>query len=296
MSDPRRALLVVNPKAGRRHGPRVEEQVRALLRRQGFALEVQHTLGPGEATPLARAAASGGAAVVFALGGDGTVREVAEGLLGTGTALGVLPAGTANVVAIALGLPRDPRAAAALAGSLARRPMDVGLAAGRVFLMQATAGFDGYLMARLHEPWKARWGKAAVLAQAVAAWMRYGFPEIELVADGERHRATHVAACNIGYYAGPYLLAPEARWDDRRLDLRLFNGRGRGAALGEAWRLLRGRRSGRTRFLGADRIEILGPPGIALQIDGDPLHAELPVEITLAPERLDVLAPRLPSW
>ncbi len=292
MPDPRRALLIVNPMAGRRHGPRVAQEAGALLRAQGFALEVEHTSSPGEATRLARAAAVGGAAVVFALGGDGTLREIAEGLLGSGAALGVLPAGTTNVVAIALGLPCDPLAAAALAGDLVARPMDVGLAGGRVFLMQATAGFDGYLVARLESAWKARWGKAAVAAQGLAAWLRYGFPEIELEADGKRHRATHVAVCNIGYYAGPYLLAPEARWDDRRLDLRLFTGRGRGAALGEAWRLLRGRPAASSRCFPVKRVVISAPSDAALQIDGDPLHLELPVEIGLAREQLQVLAPR----
>jgi YegS/Rv2252/BmrU family lipid kinase len=287
----KRALLIVNPAAGRRHGPRVASDVARSLEGAGYAVETAGTTAAGEATPLARAAAAGGAAAVFALGGDGTLREVAQGLLGSRTALGVLPAGTTNVVALALGLPREPRAAALAVVNCVEREMDVGIAGDRVFLMQATAGFDGYLMGCLDARLKGRWGKAAVVAQACAAFARYGFPEIEIEADGERHRATHVAVCNLAHYAGRFRLAPGARWDDRRLDLRLFAGRGHGAALATTLRLLLDRAEPRAKTLPIDRVMVLGPADAALQIDGDPLRLALPVAIALAPERLVVLAP-----
>jgi diacylglycerol kinase family enzyme len=204
----------------------------------------------------------------------------------------VIPAGTTNVVAIALGLPATPRAAAAAMAGAEPRPMDVGLAGGEPFLMQATAGFDAYVMGRLAGDAKARFGKAAVAWQALRGWLRYGFPEIELLADGTSHRATHVAICNIGHYAGRYRLAREARWDDRRLDLRLFSGQGRGATFGSACRLLLDRDDPQARCFPIERVTIVGPPGASLQIDGDALRLELPLEIALSPHRLQVLAPK----
>jgi diacylglycerol kinase family enzyme len=257
----------------------------------GWAIDVHRTREPGEATGAARAAAQGGAAAVFVLGGDGTVREVAAGLLGSSTALGVLPAGTTNVVAIALGLPLAPGAAADLLARAGSRPMDVGLAGGHPFLMQATAGFDAYVVGRLRGAAKARFGKTAVAWQAAGDWLRYGFPEIELQADGSTYRATHVAICNIAHYAGRYRLARAARWDDGRLDLRLFSGRGRAATLASACRLLLDRDDPRARAFCVERVRIVGPTGAALQIDGDPLRLDLPVDIALAPHRLQVLAP-----
>jgi diacylglycerol kinase (ATP) len=286
----RRGLLIVNPQAGRRRGRRIEAEVTARLRGHGFALEVARTASPGEATALARTAAAGGADVVFSLGGDGTLREAAEGLLGSRTALAVLPAGTTNVVAIALGLPLDAVAAAAAAAQWRPRAMDVGLAAGRVFLMQASAGFDGYLMARLRGGWKASWGKAAIAAQGVSAWLRYDYREITVRAEGETRTGSHVAICNLAHYGGRYLLAPAARCDDRRLDLRVFTG-GRMATLAEGWRLLRGRPGKEAWSLQVERATLLGPPGLTLQIDGDPLCVDPPVEIELAAEQLQVLAP-----
>lgn len=287
----RRGHLIVNPLAGRRGGGGIETAVVARLREQGFSIEVARTSGPGEGTALARAAAAGGADAVFSLGGDGTLREVAEGVLGTATALGVLPAGTTNVVAIALGLPLDARAAAAQAGEWRRRAMDVGLAAGRAFLMQASAGLDGYLIARLHGGWKASWGKAAIAAQGISAWLRYGYPEITVSAQGTTYRGRHIAVCNLAQYAGRYLLAPAAHCDDRRLDLRVFAGRGRLAALNDAWHLVRGRENAAARRLQVERVTLLGPPGLFLQIDGDVLRVEPPIEIELAREQIQVLAP-----
>ena len=105
----RRAALIYNPTAGRQRHAQVLEAILAALRDGGFDVEPVPTGAAGEATELARRlAAEGGAEAVFAFGGDGTVREVAAGLLGSAVALGIMPGGTANVLALALGLPRDP--------------------------------------------------------------------------------------------------------------------------------------------------------------------------------------------
>src|SRR6185436_8895899 len=154
-----------------------------------------------------------------AFGGDGTAREVAAGLLGTPVALGVLPGGTANLLAMALGLPRDPvRAAAALAGAQVRS-FDVGLAGEHPFLMMVSAGLDATVLAALDVELKWRFGEAAIVWQGLQEWWRYSYPDIEVVADGERLSATFAAVANIPFYAGAFRLAPGARPDDRRLEL-----------------------------------------------------------------------------
>ncbi len=120
----------------------------------------------GDATGLARAAAAEGFEAVFALGGDGTVREVAAGLLGSGVPLGVLPGGTVNLLARALGLPGDPLAAAALLRPAARpRRLDVGLAGATPFLMMVSAGLDASVLAQRsthpQAPLRAAWRSSA---------------------------------------------------------------------------------------------------------------------------------------
>src|SRR3990167_1624330 len=116
----RRAALIFNPVAGPARLRDPLPSLCASLFALGFDLQLRPTEAPGEARALARAAAAGGAEVVFALGGDGTLREVAEGLAGSSCALGALPGGTTNVVARALGLPLTPIAAAQ---RLARAPV-----------------------------------------------------------------------------------------------------------------------------------------------------------------------------
>jgi len=292
----RRVALIDNPKAGQRQHTLLLDAILAELRRGDFAVEVLPTAGPADATRLARELAAAGAVeAVFAFGGDGTVREVAEGLLGSEVALGILPGGTVNLLARALGLPGDPVAAAAMAEGLQARPLDVGLAGASPFLMMVSAGLDARVLSILDGDLKRRFGQLGILWQGLAEWWRYPYPDLTLSADGRPLAATFVAVANIPLYAGPYRLVPDARADDRRLELLLFSG-GRLATLAFAADLLRGARHVRRKdvtIVPAEEVVLQGPAGLAAQIDGDLCQESLPLTIRLAPERLRVLAPNV---
>ena len=290
----RRAALIYNPKSGRQRHAELLEGVLARLKEGGFEVQLSPTAFAGQATDLARGfAADGAVEVVFAFGGDGTAREVAAGLLGTPVALGVLPGGTANLLALALGLPRDPvRAAAALARAR-MRAFDVGLAGEHPFLMMVSAGLDATVLAALDVKLKWRFGEAAIAWQGLREWWRYSYPNIEVIADGERLAATFAAVANIPFYAGSFRLAPGARPDDRRLELVLFRGRGRRATLGFVADVLRSAHV-RRRDVEVRKVEEVllgGPAGTAAQVDGDLCEERLPVRVRLAEERLRVLFP-----
>ena len=142
----RPASLIYNPAAGRHKlGARVPALLEALGA-SGFAAQALPTAAPGHATLLARERATAGDEVVFAFGGDGTVREAAAGLLDSTTKLGILPGGTTNVLARALRLPLDPLAVARAAGSFRSIPLDVGLCASpqgnHPFLMMVSCGLN----------------------------------------------------------------------------------------------------------------------------------------------------------
>jgi diacylglycerol kinase (ATP) len=306
----RRAALIYNPIAGRGRLERVLEAVLRTCRREGFELEPVPTAAPGQATDLAgELAREGRVEAVFALGGDGTAREVACGLLGSQTRLGILPGGTANLMALTLGLPRDPVAAAAVLCHAPARPFDVGLAGDSAFLMMISAGLDARALAALDRGFKTRLGKAAVLLQGVREWWRYGFPEIEVMADGKRlPPATFLAVCNIPYYGGSYRMAPGARDDDRRFELVSFHGSGRLATLAFILGVMSGSHI-RRRDVGVHVVEeviFTVPREAGVQVDGDALTAGtadtggVPVtagregasiHVRLAPETLLVLAP-----
>ena len=293
-----RAALIYNPRSGRQRHGEVLEGIVGTLQEGGFLVELCPTAYAGQATELARGfAAEGRADAVFAFGGDGTAREVAAGLLGTQVALGVLPGGTANLLAMALGLPRDPVQAAKVLRDAPVRSFDVGMTRGEAgehpFLMMTSTGLDATVLAALDVELKWRFGEAAILWQGIREWWRYSYPDIEVIADGERLHATFAAVANIPFYAGSFRLAPGASPDSHHLELVLFRGRGRRATLGFILDLMRSahvrRRDVEVRRV--DEVLFAGPAGTAAQIDGDLCEERLPVRIRLAPERLRVLFP-----
>jgi YegS/Rv2252/BmrU family lipid kinase len=289
----RRSVLIYNPKAGRWRTPVLARDLLAALAQRGYEIEARPTDEPGHATRLAREAAVEGVEVVFAFGGDGTLRETAAGLVGSPAALGPLPGGTTNVIAYSLGVPARPLPAAAAFHHAGVREIDVGLCEDEIFLMQASAGLDACIMGRLPPRLKRHLGRMGVLGAGLYQWSLYDYPEMVLVADGRELSATFVAVCNLPHYGGKLALAPGATPDDRRLDLVLFRGRGRASTLGFSVDFLRGRHLDRAdvESFEVETVEIRGPGAINVQVDGDGIPHHLPVTIGLAPERLRVLVP-----
>ena len=298
MSSRRSAALVYNPAAGRRRETQLLDRILAVLDRSGWRTEAHATDAPGAATRIARELATSGLVdAVFALGGDGTQREVAAGLHGTDVALAPLPGGTTNVLAHCLGVPARPLAAARCLAGAPRRELAVGRLEGEPFLMMASAGLDARIMDEVSGKAKARWGRAAVLAQGFASWRRHPFRPIRVTWDGRSIEAPFVALCNIPHYAGRFVMAPDARIDRSSLELVAHCGSGRWTALGFALSLLIGRHLGRRDVVHAtvDAVTLEGPPEVHLQLDGDPCSLRLPVRISVDPRPLAILAPAPPS-
>lgn len=291
----RSAALIYNPTAGNQRHEQLLGSILSALRSGGFDVEPVPTGGPGDATRLARER-TGKVEVVLAFGGDGTVREVAAGLLGTQTALGIVPGGTVNVLSMSLGLPRDPLDAARLLGRLEVQKLDVGLTNEAPFLMMVSAGLDSSVMAALDTRLKWRIGRGAYVVAGLREWWRYPYPRFELTADGDPLEASFVAVSNIPYYGGAYALAPGARPHDGRLDLVLFRGHGRRETLGFVLDLLRGthirRKDVTVRHV--REVEFRSPEGAVAQIDGDICEERLPFTVRIAPDPLLVLSPEIP--
>lgn len=169
-------LVVVNPRAAR-VSDRLRDRALSALG-GGFELDVAGTGAPGHATEIAAGAARSGFDFVLAFGGDGTANEVANGLVGTETALAMVPGGTNNVACRMLGLPRDVAAAAErlveLARSAGTRRIDLGSVAGRYFLVASGIGFDaeGIAAANRHPRLKALGGNAWYAAALLGAFLK----------------------------------------------------------------------------------------------------------------------------
>ncbi|NIV28338.1 MAG: YegS/Rv2252/BmrU family lipid kinase, partial [Anaerolineae bacterium] len=170
-----KACLIHNPTAGPWDVRRGLKRVRSSLKRRGWSVQLQLTEKPGDAIALARAAAQDNYDVVIVAGGDGTINEAVNGLIGTETALGVLPVGTGNMWAKQLGIPtytltnplRLREAAAGLAeGKI--RVVDVGRVNNRYFLCWAGIGLDAQVTAEM-EPRQRRTKRLGALPYAIAA-------------------------------------------------------------------------------------------------------------------------------
>jgi len=289
----RTALLLHSRVAGQRRPSGLLDSIVSELSAGGYGVDPVAVDHSSAATAAVAKSVSEGISTVFALGGDGTVRDAATGLRGSQVPLGVLPAGTTNVVARALGVCLDPVRAARSLCRGREREIDVGLCGGRPFLMQATVGFDASLIANVRRPLKRRLGRAGIALQGLGHWWGYELAPLDVSVDGAVRQVRQVAVCNIPEYAGGFRIAPEGRVDDGWLDVVLFTGRSRRSLLLFYVDLARGAH-GRRRdvsILRARSVELLGPPGAAVQIDGDPVEAILPLRVELARERLRVLVP-----
>ena len=292
-----KAALIFNPRAGRWRTEHRVGAISEILGNSGFSLELQQTAGPGHATDLARQAAAGGFDAVFVFGGDGTIREAAAGLVGTGVALGPIPGGTVNVLVQALGFPLHPLRAAAAFANATTLEMDVGACGEESFLILTSAGLDAHILGNLHSGLKRRLGKASVLWSGLQRWSSYDYPQIRVVADGQPHVATFAAVCNLPYYAGKWKLAPEASITDRALDLVLFRGTGRLQTLAFARDLALGRHTRRddVEIIRVQEVEVLSPTSIPIQIDGDAMSLNLPITLSVGADRLTLLTPATPT-
>lgn len=241
----RRGLLVYNPQAG---GARRVDVAGIVARAAARNLELLAlpTERARHATELVAARLGEALDLVAVAGGDGTVGEVAEALLGTDVAIAILPTGTANVVAREYGIGRTLAEAERTLTSPARRPITVWHAAGRTSLIGAGVGFDARVMKNV-VPWlKRAFGRTGIGWTATLEWLKYEFPEIEVTgigADGVPFaaRATFVLAANTRRYGGDPILSPYADPENDLLDLVLFASHSRGTLARWYGRLSRGR-------------------------------------------------------
>ncbi|SEH47118.1 diacylglycerol/lipid kinase family protein [Magnetospirillum fulvum] len=291
---PRRVLIVHNPTAGR-HKRRRLIGVVERLERHGCAVTIQETAKRGDAEDFAARADEALFDAVIAAGGDGTVNEVLNGLAltGGGLALGVIPLGTANVLACEIGLdPRDSeQIAQAIAFGPARR-VHLGTANRRRFLLMAGAGLDAEVVAGLNVTLKRHAGKLAYVFEGLKQAVGYDFPLLSIRADGATYEGRMVVACKGRFYGGPFIAAPDANLEAPMLEICILPAAGVAGMLRYGIALPLGKLTElpEVQVIKAKSIVITGPRGAPVQGDGD-IVARLPAEIAIADETVDLICP-----
>jgi diacylglycerol kinase (ATP) len=299
------SLLIYNPAAGRISVRPFIGGVIRTLSDYGWRVEVAESLDGRHTTQLAHMAGSENFRAVFVIGGDGTVGQAAAGLIGSQTALGVLPAGSANVWAQELGMKafvwshwRSLRENARLLAEVQPCAMDVGLCNDRPFLMWAGIGLDALTVKKL-EPRK-RVEKYLNVPEffATTVWnatLWHGM-NLRIRAD-EKHVEGHyllAVASNIRHYVGGLAeISPKAYLDDGLMDLWLFSG----STLADAFRHFFDMQSGRhltsdqARCITFSKASIESSTPFSLQMDGEPMLGTQQATLAVLHKSLQVLIP-----
>lgn len=218
-------------------------EIQSFCRQRNLTYDIHVTDHPGHATKLARQAAKGGGTVV-AVGGDGTVNEVINGIVGTSARLGILPAGSGNDLAWQLGLSHQLRRNLQTLVTGRIRNMDVGQIDGqRYFVNGFGAGFDGEVAGRVRAYLRHAHGYTAYLMAVLRTLATYRFRKVRLTIDGHivlDQPMLFVSCCNGTTYGGGFRVAPSAKLDDGLLTICAVDKVGRWYALRNLPKFTRG--------------------------------------------------------
>jgi len=283
----RRFLVIHNSLAGVTRRRMVERTCEALAAR-GALVTLQHASSLAEDEQLAREAASAGQVdAVVAAGGDSTVRGVAAGVAGTPVPLGIIPAGTGNVLAEEIGLKRDPEAAAQCLAHGDVRDVTGGALNGVTFYEMAGIGYDARVLERLRIGLKQRVGKAAYAWPVLAELVRPQ-PRFTITLDGRQMACTWAILAKASHYAGGFVLSHERALTDPGFLAVIVNAASRGALLGVLTALAANRIGAHppVKLVPCATARIAGGAALAVQIDGEPLAMDRGKGISIGPSAM----------
>lgn len=292
--------FIINPSAGPKRG-RLAERITAAAREVFFGedglFDIKVSQRKGAVAGLAKDAVRLKFDFVFASGGDGTVNEAASILVGTSTALGIIPTGFGNGLAGALNIPENLRKAVGLIKDGRVREIDAGQACGRYFFSTAAFALEarismeydkGFISRRLR-------GVFPYAPLALIEYLRYKPQSVRVFADGESFetRPLILTVSNADRYGKGTLIAPEASLDDGLLDLSVAPCVNLARSLGLAGRLVFGTigRSKDLRRIRAREVRLSGVDEWTVELDGEPFFWKGAVEIRVMERCLRVLAP-----
>ena len=290
MDEQAEYLFIVNPVAGRGRTQAILPSLRELLARQKILCELRLTSEPGEATKLAQEGVQMGFTRIVSVGGDGTVHEVANGLIGSAVALGVIPTGSGNDFCKAINIPVElPKAVETLVRGQVRR-VDVGRLGRRCFVNGLGVGLDGAVSHRYRLMRHLR-GELGYLWGAIHEALTFQARPIELkTADWSYHGPALLAGASNGQYqGGNFKLAPQAVVDDGLLDVYVIHD------MIPLKRLIQIPKVRQGRHLSLEELEIRRAPWVEISSESSlPAHMDgEPFQLAQGKHRIEVLPQQL---
>ncbi|MBC7912478.1 MAG: diacylglycerol kinase family lipid kinase [Pyrinomonadaceae bacterium] len=292
-------VLISNPNAGRGGARRALEIKRfcEALKARGVKVEALSTNAPGDAARLAATAAKNGAATIIVSGGDGTINEALQGMVGTKARLAIWPRGTANVLAREIGMPtRLEKVAAVIARGETKR-IYPGCAVleetheRRYFFLMAGIGLDASIVKSVRPKLKRRFGKAAFWYSGLGHLARWQPVHFQIEVEGQAFSATFAAVGKGSRYGGDLSITPRARLDVPEFEICIINSQSRLRYLSLLPGAIRNGVANGTkgvRFLMATQARVTG--NVAVQVDGE-LIGKPPMTFEIVKEPIEIIVP-----
>jgi len=293
-----RCCFIVNPTAGHGRALQTWKRIEPLVSSLGD-FGVKFTDRPRHGEELTRQAVSEGYERVVVLGGDGTLNEVGNGLVGTGVAMAVVPTGTGNDWVKTVGIPRDPLEATRIAFGNHLAKSDAGLAVGhRYFFNIAGIGFDAEVSRRVNDYGpilKAVGGTLPSLLGIVGTLFRFRGAQVKVELDGQAINIDRMLLVAVGlarYYGGGMMILPQAELADGLFDIGWAEDLGRLELINLVGKIYKGGHVGHPKvtFKRGSQLTATSSTPVAFHLDGD-VAGNLPVTFTIVPSALDIVIP-----
>ncbi len=293
MSVKQQLTVIVNPKSGTSSKAGVPELVDKCLDSAHYATEVVFTQAPGHATELARSAVARGVDGVLAVGGDGTVNEVARVLRDTSTPLGVIPCGSGNGLARHLHIPINVERALRMIDDGIIESVDYGTVNGAPFFCTCGVGFDAQVSHKFaNEDTR---GLVTYIRTTIGEYFRYKAQDYAISIDNQqlRERAFVIACCNAAQYGNNAYMAPRASMKDGKIDMTIIHSFNLGEAALLGARLFTSNidRDRHVSIYRGHEIFIEREKEDVMHLDGEPLMMPRLLHIECHPAALRVYVP-----
>ena len=222
MTKKRKITFILNPKSGTQSKAEVPAMIHQTLEKELFDTEICFTEYRGHAAEIAKRKAEDGVDIVVAVGGDGTVNEVARSLVHTNTALAIIPCGSGNGLARHLCLPMDIKKAISIINSCQIEDFDYGVINGMPFFCTCGMGFDAFISEKFASAGKR--GLGTYVENTLRGGLSYEPETYEIEMDGqtEHYRAFLIACGNASQYGNNFYIAPQASMSDGLLDVTII--------------------------------------------------------------------------
>lgn len=289
---------IINPISGVGSKRKIPKMIRETFSGENQVVNVSFTQYPGHASELTRQAVERGVHCVIAVGGDGTVNEVARAMLHSDAVLGIIPKGSGNGLARELHIPMDARRALELIVKGHRSAIDCCQANGHVFFCTCGVGFDAAVSQKFAG--EKRRGSLTYLKNTIEEYLSYQPEPYELLIDKQtiKEKAFLVACGNASQYGNNAFIAPHANIQDGEMDITILAPFGPLDIAPLAIQLFTkqiDRNSKIRTFKGKEVSIIRQKPGV-MHLDGEPIMADSRIDISVIPHSLRVFTPEMLSF